>query len=503
MRDWRRFCGVTITAVVFAAVCGEMWAHARGAEQTKTERAVDEVFADLTKAGSPGCALGVYRDGRVIYSKGYGLANIEESVAISPKSVFDIGSTSKQFTAASILLLEKQGKLSVNDDVRKYIPELPDYSQGKTGKKVTILQMLNHTSGVRDYLVLFDLAGVNIDSVTTDEDALTLLARQKTLNFVPGSEYLYSNSGFFLLSVIVKRVSGETLRDFAAANIFGPLRMTHTRYRDSHTELIADRTMAYDPNEKKDGFTMNVSYFEQTGDGAVHTSVEDLLKWDENFYSAQVGGKGFLAEIQEKGKLNDGRTMTYAKGLAVPIYRGLRTVRHGGSWGGYRAELLRFPDQHFSVACLCNVANADPSRRANLVAEAYLENLMKPKEAKKDENEDEDEAKKEKGGPGLPAEQLQAFAGDYWSDELGVTYRLGVRDGSLRVLRIMDRAVLPRANNFARNEVRAAGKDKFSVGTEFVTFTFARDGAGDVNGFVVDAGRTMGMKFVRENGAGK
>src|SRR4030088_3507367 len=204
----------------------------------KSAAAVDEVFSDLTKPGSPGCALGVYRDGKIIYAKGYGLANVEENVAITPQSVFDIGSTSKQFTAASILLLEKQGKLSVNDELRKYIPELPSYNQ-----KITILQLLNHTSGLRDYLTLMELAGINTDGVTTDADALALIGRQKTLNFAPGSDWLYSNTGFFLLSVIVQRVSGKTLRDFAAENIFAPLEMTHTQYRDAHTSLIANRAM--------------------------------------------------------------------------------------------------------------------------------------------------------------------------------------------------------------------------------------------------------------------
>src|SRR6202030_3201295 len=246
----------------------------------KSAAAVDEGFGDLAKAGSPGCALGVYRDGKIIYAKGYGLANIEENVVITPQSVFDIGSTSKQFTAASILLLEKQGKLSVNDDVRKYLKELPDY-----GQKITILELLNHTSGLRDYLTLMELAGVNVDGVTTDEDALALIQRQKALNFAPGSEYLYSNTGFFLLSVIVQRLSGKTLREFAAENIFSPLEMTHTQYRDNHAALIANRAMAYAERDDKSGYTLDVSYFEQTGDGAVHTSVEDLLKWDENFYS--------------------------------------------------------------------------------------------------------------------------------------------------------------------------------------------------------------------------
>ncbi len=185
--------GLLASVMVFSGTV----AGAGNAADEKKAAAVDEIFMDLTKPGSPGCVLGVYRDGTMVYSKGYGLANLEENVPITPQSVFDIGSTSKQFTAASILLLEKRGKLSVNDDVRKYAPELPDY-----GQKITILHLLNHTSGLRDYLGLMDLAGIHTDSVTTDEDALQIIIRQKALNFEPGSDWLYSNTGFFLLSVI-------------------------------------------------------------------------------------------------------------------------------------------------------------------------------------------------------------------------------------------------------------------------------------------------------------
>jgi CubicO group peptidase (beta-lactamase class C family) len=486
MKAWRRVSGAATAGLLLFSACSRVVARPRG---QKMEAAVDEVFEDLTPPGSPGCALGVFRDGQMLYAKGYGLANIEENVAISPKSVFDIGSTSKQFTATSILLLEKEGKVSINDDVRKYLPELPDY-----GKKITILQLLNHTSGLRDYLTLMHLAGINTDNVTTDDDALALIVRQKALNFDPGSEFLYSNTGFFLLSVIVKRVSGKSLHEFAAENIFTPLGMAHTQYRDSHVSLIPDRALAYDANEKTDGYTLNVSYFEQTGDGAVHTSVEDLLKWDENFYTGQVGGKIVLSELQEHGKLNNGKIMDYAKGLSVADYRGLRTVRHGGSWGGYRAELLRFPDQHFSVSCLCNVGNANPSRRANEVADIYLGSLMKPRDPQKELNEGR---KKENSEKPLTTQQLQAYVGDYWGEELGVTYRLGMADGSLELLAVLDRSGLPRKNNFSPNELRPTGADKFTVGGNFITMDFKRDAKGAASGFVMDAGRTTGVTFTR------
>jgi CubicO group peptidase (beta-lactamase class C family) len=490
MEAGRRAAQAMISACLVISVAPG--GYAGGISDEKSAAAVDEVFSDFTKPGSPGCALAVYRDGKIIYAKGYGLADIEENVAITPQTVFDIGSTSKQFTAASIVLLEKKGKLSVNDDVRKYIPELPSYEQ-----KITLLQLLNHTSGLRDYLTLMELAGINFDNVTTDADALALIARQKALNFAPGSEWLYSNTGFFLLSLVVQRASGKTLRDFAAENIFVPLDMSHTQYRDNHKELIADRALAYDEQENKSEYTLNVSYFEQTGDGAVHTSVDDLLKWDENFYSPRVGGKAFLSELQEPGKLNDGKILDYAKGLFLQDYRGLHTVNHGGAWGGYRAELLRFPEQHFSVACLCNVGNAGPSRRAHQVADVYLGGLMKAREGKSKESE-----KKEKQEIVLSADQLANYSGDYWSDELGVAYRLGTVDGGLKIMSVLDASGLPRNNAFLNEGLRPTANNEFLVGKTGVALQFQGDLKQPAGSFTLDAGRTRGIIFQRKKISG-
>ena len=475
----------TIAAAVTIAV---MLTTEPAPAQDKKARAVDELFADLSKPGSPGCALAVGRDGKVVYENGYGLANVEQSVAITPQTVFDIGSTSKQFTAASILLLEQQGKLSLQDDIRKYIPEIPDY-----GHQITILNLLNHTSGIRDYLTLFLLAGVDIDSVTTDDDALAVIARQKASNFAPGSDWLYSNSGFFLLSVIVKRVSGKSLREFAAENIFTPLRMNQTVYRDEHTQLVANRALAYEPKEAGAGFTLNISYFEQTGDGAVHTSVEDLLRWDENFYSGKVGGKAFLAEIQEPGKLNNGKTLDYAKGLFVGEYRGLHFVAHGGSWGGYRAQLLRFPEQHFSVACLCNFADSDPEARARQVADLFLAGEMRePKPAPEVKNQ----ARQKKETVALAAEKLSEYSGAFSSQELLATYTIGVRDGKLAVLSIQsgDGFVHP-SQHLA---MRPVGADTFAADERGLLFVFQRNEKGTVSGLTLDAGRTKGLTFQRK-----
>lgn len=465
------------------------------AAEDKKPAAVDEVFADLAKPGSPGCALGVYRDGKILYAHGYGLANVEQDVPIVSQSVFDIGSTSKQFTAASILLLEKQGKLSIDDNIRKYIPELPDY-----GQKITILHMLNHTSGLRDYLTLMDLAGIPTDSVTTDEDALEIVARQKALNFAPGSDWLYSNTGFFLLSLVVKRASGKTLREFAAENIFAPLGMTHTQFRDDHTLLIPNRALAYDPKENGTGFTLDVSYFEQTGDGAVHTSVEDLQKWDENFYGAQIGGKEFVAELQKPGNLNNGKVLDYAKGLFHQDYRGLPTIRHGGAWGGYRAELLRFPGQHFSVACLCNLENANPEERAERVADIYLGSLMKPKEEKKEDRQKASANERmEKKSITLTADQLKPYAGDYWSAELGVSYRLGFVDQGLKVAAVLDASGTERTSLPFRRSFSPTAPEEFTMEKSRISLSFQRDANHTVNGFLLDAGRTRGLIFSRRD----
>jgi CubicO group peptidase (beta-lactamase class C family) len=452
--------------------------------QTPSPASIDALFAPLTKSGSPGCALGVYRDGKIVYSKAYGLANVELQVPITPASVFDIGSTSKQFTAASILLLEKEGKLRLDDDIHKYLPELPEYP-GPNGGKVTILNLLNHTSGIRDYLTLFIMAGIPIDSVTTDDTALAILSRQKALNFAPGSEFLYSNSGYFLLSIIVKRASGQNLRDYAQKHIFDPLEMTHTQYRNDHRALIPHRALAY--STSGDGFRLNVSYFEQLGDGGVHTSVEDLLKWDENFYTARIGGKEFLAELLEPGKLSNGKTLEYAKGLGHRTYKGLAVVEHAGSWGGYRAELLRFPEQHFSVACLSNLGSTNPSRFAIQTAELFLKDQMKA-------------GNPPATPPSVPAPApaaspdsatLASYTGDYASDDLGVVYRLSVIDGKLALAAILDAGGFPRIA--VPTTLRATGRDQFSVNGLTLEFMPASNGA--ITTFRAESGRSNGIVF--------
>jgi CubicO group peptidase (beta-lactamase class C family) len=386
-------------------------------------RAVDSVFARFDRTDAPGCALGIYHDDRMVYARGYGSANLELGVPIGPATVFDIGSTSKQFTAMSILLLARDGKLALDDDVRRYLPELPAYRT-----PVTIRQLLHHTSGVRDYLTLMQLAGERFENVSTDADALDLLARQRALDFAPGTQWEYSNSGFFLLSMIVKRVSGETLRRFAQANIFDPLGMTHTHFHDDHQMIIPNRATGYDPPDSTGSFRIDMSNFEQTGDGAVNTTVEDLLRWDANFYSGKVGGTQVLAAMVQPGTLNDGTVLDYASGLFLERYRGLPTVAHGGSWAGYRAELLRFPSEHVSVACLCNVAGSNPSGLALRVADVYLADRF----TATDSGATAATARPDTSGAAFPLETLRAVAGTY-RDSIGGVAHVAAAHDTLRL----------------------------------------------------------------------
>ena len=326
---------------------------------------IDAAFKDYGTT-TPGCALGIYERGRVRFARGYGMADLSLGVPISPTTVFDIGSTSKQFAAASIVMLANEGKLSLADDVRTYVPELPSYE-----KTITIDHLLRHTSGLRDYNGLLYMAGHYFEDVTNDDDALAIIVKQRALNFEPGSRWDYSNTGFFLLSTIIKRVTNKTLAEFSKERVFTPLGMTVSHFRDDHTVILSNRATAYSPGGNG-GFVIDMSNWDQTGDGAVNTNVLDLARWDGNFYDPKVGGPALIDRIQQRGTLNNGDSLGYARGLFVDKYRGLRRVHHGGAWAGYRAMLMRFPDQGVAIGLTCNIANANTQKRATDVADVVL-----------------------------------------------------------------------------------------------------------------------------------
>jgi CubicO group peptidase (beta-lactamase class C family) len=385
------------------------------AQEELTDK-VDRVFAEWNTTSSPGCALAVVKDDHVVYEHGYGMANLELGIAITPQSVFDIGSVSKQITAMAILLLAQEHRLSLDDDIRKYLPEMPDY-----GSTITIRHMLHHTSGLRNYDDLFDLQGIPEADLTTDRDAMELILRQKGVNFRAGEEFLYSDTNYFLMSQIVKRVTGQTLRQFAQDRIFGPLQMTSTHFHDDHTMIVPRRATGYAPH-KGGGFEIDMSNFEQLGDGSVMTTVEDLFKWDQNFDHPLVGGADAIRQLTTPGTLNNGQTIPYAMGIFLDHYRGLNWIHHSGEWVGYRAALSRFPDQHFSTLVLCNcVGSMSPMTMAQRVADVYL-----AEEFARAEN-----GPSPKTSPNVPLTELKQYVGTYWSQKNGAFRKFVLRDDKL------------------------------------------------------------------------
>jgi len=314
---------------------------------------VDRLFEKWDKPNTPGAVLAILRDGKIIYSRGYGMANLEEAVPNTSATVFHLGSVSKQFTAFAIQLLANDGKLSLDDDFRKYIPEAPEFEE-----PITIRLLLHHTSGLRDQWNLLALAGWRLSDVITNGDVRRILMQQKELNFTPGSEMLYSNSGYSVLAEVVRRVSGMPLGQLAKERIFTPLEMNDTRFQAHYGNIIKDRAYSYAPTGNGAYRYVALSY-STYGPSSVFSTVGDLARWDENFYTAKVGGPSVVRAMQEKGKLNDGKELDYASGLVIGEYRGAKTVSHSGADAGYRANIVRFADYHFTVIVLANAGNLD------------------------------------------------------------------------------------------------------------------------------------------------
>ena len=364
--------------LVFAALPSTAAAQAVIGARDSLTRRVDAVFRAFDRTDSPGCAVGVYRDGRILYARGYGMANLELGVPNTPRTVFDIGSISKQFTATAILLLAQEGKLSLTDDVRKYFPEMPAYASG-----VTIRNLLNHTSGIRDYFVLMNIAGRGVEGPADTVDFLHYITRSAETNFPVGTRYLYSNSGFVLLATIVYRVSGMPLSRFAEERIFAPLGMRDTRFQDDHTLVIPYRATAY--TRRGGRWARRMSEFDDmAGAGGLHTSVEDFQKWLRNYDEATVGGRDVITAMLTPTRLkNDslassGPESAYGLGVNIGKFRGLNVNSHSGVWAGYRAAFYRFPDQDLAVATFCNFTSSGPDSLARKVATIYLENQMGP-----------------------------------------------------------------------------------------------------------------------------
>lgn len=421
--------------------------------QVENQASIDDVFAEWNTPNTPGASLGIIKDGVLVYAKGYGLANMEYDIPNSPSSVFRIGSTSKQFTAACIVLLAEQGKLELDNSLNQYFPNFPEYA-----KRITVRHLLNHTSGIRDYLMIASLKGYSDDTYYEDNDIMKWLVRQTDLNFEPGEEFLYSNSGYWLLGQIVEEVSTMNMAEFAEKEIFNPLGMTNTHFHNDHTQIVKNRASGYIP-DSDESYQISMTTLGMIGDGGIFTTINDIKKWDDAYYNSEVLNKSFWGKMTEQGLLNNGEKIDYASGLFISEYKGLKTISHGGAFVGFRAEIVRFPEQRLSIAVFANRGDANPTKKAYEVADILLKDQFK--EVQKSDTKAE--VKLEATTPEVEF-SLEQIAGSY-EIQPGAVVKMTVKDGTLNALQ--------KWNDAAYDIVKSIGNTFEMPGQDGLSFTFS------------------------------
>lgn len=382
---------------------------------------IDSIFNEWSDGKSPGASVGIYSNGKLIFSKGYGKANLDYNIDNDAHSIFRIASTSKQFTAACIVLLAEEGKLSFDDKLSRYFPDFPSYAD-----TITIRHLLNHTSGLRDYLTVSSLKGLREDDYYTDDEIEQWLSRQEQINFTPGDEMVYSNSGYWILGQIVEKASAQNMRDYADLKLFTPLGMSHTHFHNNHNEVVPNRATGYYPS--LGGYDESRTTLDMIGDGGIFTSISDLAAWDNAYYDRSILSDFFWDEMTRTGKLNNGEDIDYASGLFMSEYKGLPMISHGGAFVGYRAQYMRFPDQKIGIAVLCNRGDANPTAKARAIANIILADKFV--EEKEDKKAVAKSTKPTKSAPIIPFDML---AGDYQLNP-GVVITVTDETDSLKVL---------------------------------------------------------------------
>jgi CubicO group peptidase (beta-lactamase class C family) len=409
------------------------------------------------------------------------MANLEYNIPITPQTVFRIGSLSKQFTSMCVALLAEQGKLSLDDDIRKFFPEMPEYET-----PITVGHLVHHTSGMRDYITL---QGVLVRREYYDSgDALAMLLRQKGLNFTPGERYAYSNSGYFFLGALVERASGMKMSEFARKHIFEPLGMADTHFHDDLNVVVKNRASGYRPTE--DGvYRIHMTRLDIIGDGSIYTTIEDFFKWDQNFYHNQLGNatQDLIDRVQTRGVLNNGEEISYAFGLNVGTHKGLRRISHTGSWVGFNTVALRYPGQRFSVVVFSN-GSVGPSRFANRIADLYLADQFTEPEPPRPERQPSPQRERpgatETEPVSVSSSQAREYTGFYYSDELDAHAFLRVEEGTLVMQLGMHSAAI-------------AGDPSNGFQWRRMSIEFARGPGGSITGFVLHPNRRFGLDFKR------
>jgi CubicO group peptidase (beta-lactamase class C family) len=440
-------------------------------------REIAEVFSDYDRTNGPGCAVGVTQEGELVYARGFGIGTLDHNIPLSDSSVFYLASVSKQFTAAAVLVADQEGFLKLDDPVRIHIPEFPDYE-----RVVTVRHLLHHTSGVRDYLTLMALAGIPYENVLTDKEMFGLITSQRELNFSPGAEFLYSNSGYVLLAEIVKRATGRSLREYAQEKIFQPLGMNGTHFHDDRTEIVRGRVFSYDPGADGSWRTNYLMNFDKVGDGGLYSSVQDLARWDEAFYEDLLGVPDFAERMYTRGVLSNGDTIPYARGLGVSPRRGLPRVAHGGGLMAFRTMIARYPKQRTSVITLCNVGSANSGRLSAAVEDVVLRGVFP-------EPEEVSDQPAETSAPGraevtIPELTVRAMAGSYRSTELSSTWVLEALGSDLIL------------HHPSGDTTTLEPHGEMLLSSQGIQLLFVSE-AGEVAAFVLDAGRVRNIRFDR------
>jgi CubicO group peptidase (beta-lactamase class C family) len=446
---------------------------------------IDSLFQQWNNPSSPGMALGIIKGGKLVYTHGYGMADLEHDVPITDTTLFYIGSVSKQFVSMSILLLEEEGKLHLDDPIQIYFPDFPQYNA-----PLTIRHFIHHTSGVRDDFTLLALAGKDYLDHIDKEENYEMIRRQKELNFTPGEKYLYSNSCYFMLALIIEKITGVSLNEFAQQHIFKPLGMHHTFFLDDNTRIVKNRAMSYLLENGK--LKNQLLRYDLVGSGGIYSSLGDLYLWDQNFYHNKLGkGKQALIDTMlSEGTLNSGKKSGYAFGIHNGVYRGLKTENHGGSLAGYRSYLLRFPQQQVSIILLGNLAPAPTASLPYTIADWLLEKQLTPLPELNSSKTQNSTKATQTAKTETTIDHKEQYTGDFYSEELDVSYQITLKNSDLYCS----------INSKSPLILQWREKDVFVMHTtEYdVALRFVKNKQGETSGFTVDAGRVTNLHFRRK-----
>ncbi|MEM6377103.1 MAG: serine hydrolase domain-containing protein [Bacteroidota bacterium] len=395
---------------------GSFFLHAQKITPEITQK-IDGLFSAWEESEMPGGVIGIVENGELVWSKAYGMASLEYDVPNTTETIFNIASVSKQITAFSMVLLEQQGKLSLDDEVRKHLKEMPDF-----GKKITIRQLLHHTSGLRNFQNMLSMAGWRSGESMTNEDLLRYLSQQRDLNFDPGAEYLYCNTGFNIVTAIVERITGQSFQDWTQENIFQPLGMTNSSYREDLERIHKNTATSYD-GDAKNGFEQPLKYWTYMGNGNVYTTVDDLTKWMNNFRNPTLGGKEGIEKLVTPGVLKNGEELTYGLGIWLGENSGVKRYSHGGSVGGYRSNMVYFPEQDKGIILITNFSTANPGGKVFAIADMILADVVTPR----NNNASSQSNKIERKAVTFNQVRFQDFVGKYFVD--GVIVELSLDAG--------------------------------------------------------------------------